>query len=311
MVYLKESAIYRDNPGLRLSETSSKMTETTPIAALMDQIDLVDRMSDQDWKATLNDRKRKELEFHDRDRDEAHVRSAQAGDTYEKFYGNKKYYSATKRSNEFIKNWIARESKGKVFLDYACGNGTQAMWAAQSGAALSLGFDISGVSVQNARNTAAKLDQDVQSRLRFFQADAENTKLPDNSIDVIICSGMLHHLDLSYALPELRRIMKPGGKLLAGEALDYNPAIKFYRWLTPAMRTEWEKAHILDLNDVGFASRFFEVEEIRYWHIIGYVAGKFPFLFHLVDGLDRIMEKVPYLQRMAWIFTFVLRKPKT
>jgi len=31
---------------------------------------------------------------------------------------------------------------------------------------------------------------------------------------------------------------------------------------------------------------------------------------NLLDALDRLFEKVPYLQRMAWIFTFVLQKRK-
>lgn len=176
----------------------------------------------------------------------------------------------------------------------------------QIGAALSLGFDISGVSVENARNAAREAG--LNDNIRFFQADAENTKLPDNSIDTIVCSGMLHHLDLSYVFPELRRILKPGGKVLAVEALDYNPAIKLYRFLTPDMRTEWEKAHILNLSDVKFASRFFDVKEIRYWHVAGYAAGKLPRLFPLLDKLDLVLEKIPYVQRMAWIFTFVLEK---
>ena len=123
--------------------------------------------------------------------------------------------------------------------------------AAKAGAELSLGFDISSVSVENAREASKEYDN-----VRFFQADAENTQLPDNSIDRVICSGMLHHLDLSYAFPELRRILKPGGKILAVEALNYNPAIKLYRMLTPSMRTEWEKAHILSLRDITFAKDF-------------------------------------------------------
>ena len=116
--------------------------------------------------------------------------------------------------------------------------------------------------------------------------------LQDNSIDALVCCGMLHHLDLSFAFPELRRILKPGGKTLAIEALDYNPVIKFYRYLTPDMRTEWEKAHILSLKDVRFASRFFKVNRKDYWHVVGYAAGKFPFLTVPLEFIDKILEKI-------------------
>ena len=44
--------------------------------------------------------------------------------------------------------------------------------------------------------------------------------------------------------------------VLGVEALDYNPLIKLYRQLTPDMRTEWEKAHILSLKDLRFAQKF-------------------------------------------------------
>jgi SAM-dependent methyltransferase len=141
------------------------------------------------------------------------------------------------------------------------------------------------------------------------QADAENTKLPDNSVDVVICSGMLHHLDLSYAFPELRRILAPGGKILAVEALDYNPAIKLYRLLTPAMRTEWETAHILSLKDVRFARRFFNVGELRYWHVTGILAPHVSFIpARVFDVVDAAIERIPGAQLLAWMFTFVMEK---
>lgn len=267
-------------------------------------LDNIDQIGNDTWLETLDSRKRAEMEFHNRDRDPQFVEAAnKAADTYEKFYGNKKYYNATRRSKEFVDDWIARNARGKVFLDYACGNGKYALHAAKSGADLSLGFDISNVSVVNARRAAAGVPN-----IRYFQADAENTKLPDNCIDTVICSGMLHHLDLSFAFPELRRILKPGGMILAVEALDYNPAIKFYRMMTPDMRTEWEKAHILSLKDVAFASRFFSVEEVRYWHVLGYAGGKVPALMPLLDAADRLLERVPLINRMAWMFTFCLRK---
>jgi ubiquinone/menaquinone biosynthesis C-methylase UbiE len=286
------------------------MTASTEVRALLAAIDDIDRIGNDAWLDTLDGRKKAELEFHNRDRDPAFRQNAgKAGDTFERFYGNHKYYRATRRSNEYIFDWIARNAKDKIFLDYACGNGGYSMFAAKAGAALVAGFDISDVSVRNVRATAEKLG--LSANTRFFQADAENTKLPDASIDTVICSGMLHHLDLSYAFPELRRILKPGGKILAVEALDYNPAIKLYRYLTPAMRTEWEKAHILSLRDLTFAHRFFDVTDVRYWHVLGYVGGKFPILLPLLDGFDRVLEKIPYVNRLAWMFTFCLERPLT
>jgi len=268
-------------------------------------IDAIDRITDDTWKAGLVPRKLKELEFHDRARSYESVSARKAEDTYEKFYGNKKYYSVVQRSFGYLDEWISTNASGRIVLDYACGEGDNALKAAKAGALLSLGFDISGVAVKNAQVNAA---QAGLANTRFFQADAENTKLPDNCIDTLICSGMLHHLDLSYAFPEMRRILKPGGKVLAIEALDYNPLIKIYRALTPEMRTEWEKSHILSLRDIVFAKRFFSVPEIKYWHVTGYAAGKFPILRTPLDTLDRVLEKIPLVQRLAWIFTFEMVK---
>lgn len=277
-----------------------------PVTGLLEQIDRIDRIRNEEWLSSLSDRKRAELEFHNRDRDPDLIEQAKAAeDTFEKFYGNKKYYSATDRSRLHVEHWIEHNAPGKVFLDYACGNGKYALLAARAGAELSLGFDISDVSVANCRRSA---EAEGIDNVRFFQADAENTQLPPSSVDAVICSGMLHHLDLSFAFPELRRILKPRGRILAVEALDYNPLIKLYRKMTPAMRTEWEKSHILSLRDLGFASRFFDVVNVRYWHVVGYLGGKMPGLLPLLDLVDRGFERIPFVNRMAWIFTFELVK---
>ncbi len=229
-------------------------------------------------------------------------------DTYERFYGNKKYYQATNRSKTYVDDWISTHARNKVFLDYACGNGVNAIKGAKAGAALSIGLDISSVSVANASQDAAAAG--VSKNTYFVQADAENTKLPDSAIDAIVCSGMLHHLDLAQAFPELQRILAPGGVILGVEALDYNPLIKLYRQITPDMRTEWEKAHILSLKDLRFAKRFFDLGDIRYWHILAIAGGKFPFLLPLLDGMDRVLTRIPGIQLMAWIFTFELKSKK-
>lgn len=275
---------------------------------LLKRIDEINRIGNEEWLAKLEPRKLAELEFHNRDRDMKFVAENTAGDTFDKFYANRKYYGTTARSREYVDNWIRKEAKGRIFLDYACGSGGNTRKAAASGARLALGFDISNVSIRNC--IAAAEQEGLSSNTRFFQADAENTMLPDNSVDRVICSGMLHHLDLSYAFPELRRILKPGGRILAVEALDYNPAIKLYRMMTPAMRTDWEKAHILRLRDLTFAKRFFEVENVRFWHVVGYGGALVKPLAGALDMLDRVLEKTPLINTMAWTFTFELVKPQ-
>lgn len=71
--------------------------ETTEINNLLDRIDEIDRISDQEWKVSLAERKLKELGFHDRHRDQSRIEKTINSDTYEKYYGNKKYYLATRR----------------------------------------------------------------------------------------------------------------------------------------------------------------------------------------------------------------------
>ncbi len=266
-------------------------------------IEEIQKITDDQWIKSLDERKLKELEFHDKDRDKSRVEILDK-DSYEKYYGNKKFYKTVKKSHDYTEKWIKENSRDKIFLDYACGNGGNAIRAAQLGAKLSIGIDISKISVLNAKEQAEKLEIE---NIVFFQADAENTHLPDKCIDIIICSGMLHHLDLNFAFPELARILAPGGKILAIEALSYNPFIKLYRSKTADMRTDWEKAHILTLKDVRKARKYFDIGTIRYWHITSYLAAFFPSLLKFFNGLDSVLTKIPLINKMAWIFTFELK----
>jgi ubiquinone/menaquinone biosynthesis C-methylase UbiE len=278
-----------------------------PIEVLRKRLAEIDGIANEEWMRSLPARSIAELEFHNRDRGQERKQQAREQDTFEKFYGNAKYYGTTRRSREYLTSWIKSHAPDAVFLDYACGHAGSARLAARCGAALAIGIDISDVSVVNARGFAEA--EGLSGNTYFVQANAEDTRLPDNSVDAVMCSGMLHHLDLSYAFPELRRILKPGGRVLAVESLDYNPAIKLYRSLTPDMRTEWEKAHILSLSDLEFARRFFDVEDVRFWHVVGYAGAKVRPLAPFLDWLDdQILERVPLLRLMAWQWTFELVK---
>src|SRR5260370_33458306 len=81
--------------------------------------------------------------------------------------------------------------------------------AARMGAALAMGLDVSNISVANASEAASNAG--LADRCVFIEGDCEATGLPDNSVDLILCSYMLHHLNLDHAYPELHRILQPGG----------------------------------------------------------------------------------------------------
>ncbi len=263
---------------------------------LLGRLKEIEEISDSAWSRSLDERKQKELAFHD-----AYRAGTGSG------YANKKYYSSATLSQKYILRWIGENAAGRIFLDYACGDGRYAILAAKGGAKLAIGIDISAVSVTQAKQQAER--EGVSANTYFVQADAEDTKLPASSIDRVICSGMLHHLDLPRAFSELKRVLRPGGKILAVEALAYNPLIKLYRALTPLLRTQWESSHILNLKDLRFAEKFFEVGNIRYWHLSSILATYAKGLLPALNALDGLLTKIPYLQRMAWMFSFELTKP--
>jgi len=255
---------------------------------------------------TLEPRKRSELEFHDKYRD-ASSKSELDGDEFDQIYGNERFYRVTEISLTYTSEWINRHARDKIFLDYACGDGGNSRRAAAAGAELVVGIDLSDVSVQRCRDAAEA--QGLSDRIQYLQADCENTGFPDGSFDTIICSGVLHHMDLSYAFPEIRRILAPGGRVLCVEALAVNPAIQLYRNRTPAMRTEWEKNHILGPKDIKLAERFFDLGEVRYWHLSSIAAAYAPKLLKPLNAVDSVLCKIPGVRSLSWVFTFELLKP--
>jgi ubiquinone/menaquinone biosynthesis C-methylase UbiE len=278
---------------------------------LLSDISSVDRRNDSGWLEALEARKLDELKFHDayraRKAEPKTTMDGSAGDTFEVLTGNLKYYKTTQRSTTYIHEWLSKNLPGKVFLDYACGDGAYAIRAVeQYGAFCSVGFDLSRESVENAEVDARLAG--VSEKTIFIQADAEDTRLPEGRFDVILCSGMLHHLDLRNAFPELQRLLAPGGVIFCVEALDYNPLIKLYRYVTPGMRTDWEKAHILKLSDLNFAKNFFNVNGVSFFHILSPLAAHVPFFTRAFSLLDRYLEKIPLIRLMSWMFIFELHK---
>lgn len=275
------------------------------VAALETWLDAQPTLLGDAWLHSLEARKQEEAHFHDADR-EGHR------DEHAESTPNRRFYESATIVRDYMDKWVGRNAPGSRVLDYACGNGALSIQAARAGAALVAGIDISATSVRNAAENADQAG--VGKVCHFLQRDCEDTRLRENSFDAGFCSGMLHHLDLTRAYPELHRIMAPGGRLLCVEALAYNPAIRLYRTMTPALRTEWETRHILGMREVRLAARWFEVEGPRFFLMAAPLATLLPSgtlrRAGLAAGhaLDAVLTRLPLLQLWSWQFTFELVK---
>jgi len=255
-------------------------------------------------------RKQEEMQFHNMREED---RNSLDKEAFLKKYSNKKYYSIQRKSTEFIDRLIENNVKGKTVLDYCCGLGSMSVHMAQKGGFV-YGIDISDESVKTAAEEARKAG--LTDRMKFAVMDAEDLQFEDNKFDMILCSGVLHHLDLDNAYPELARVLKPDGLIICGEALGYNPIINLYRKMTPQLRTAWEAEHILTLRDLRKAKKFFGKVKVDFFHLASIAAVSFrntpvfaPVL-SVLEATDNLILKIPYVQLMAWQMIFVLSNPK-
>jgi ubiquinone/menaquinone biosynthesis C-methylase UbiE len=108
---------------------------------------------------------------------------------------------------------LASLAAGERVLDVACGTGLVSFEAARAvgpGARV-LGIDLSGQMVDAAGQRARERQM---LNVDFARMDAEALDLPDASVDIVLCAlGLMYLPDPEQALREMRRVLRPGGRL--------------------------------------------------------------------------------------------------
>jgi len=99
--------------------------------------------------------------------------------------------------------------KGDRVLDLGTGTGSIARGLASRGCIVT-GLDPSTAMVEQAR----ALDREAGVTMRYVQARAEDTRLPDASFDVVTAGQCWHWFDRSKAAREARRLLAPSGRIL-------------------------------------------------------------------------------------------------
>ena len=157
----------------------------------------------------------------------------------------------------------------------------------------------------------------AQARVRnknviFRVENAYNTGFTDNCFDYVVGSSCLHHLDLSRALKEIYRLLKPGGAFMFTEPNMLNPQIAMQK------NVPWLKRIAGDSPDETAFIRFSLAKKIRWvgFNEVSIIPFDFvhPFIpeiiLNTVVPLSYCMEKIPFLKEIAGSLVIRATKPK-
>lgn len=106
---------------------------------------------------------------------------------------------------------------GQSVLDQGTGTGVFGRQLAKQGCKV-VGTDMSETQIQFARELAQK---DQLKNIEFLVSPAEVNPFPDRSFDLISASQCFVYFDQSKWIPEVKRLLRPGGKVV----------ITYFQWL--------------------------------------------------------------------------------
>lgn len=122
---------------------------------------------------------------------------------------------------------LPADLSGAVVVDAGCGSGRYMRHALVRGAARVHGVDLSPEML--ARAAAVSAEADATSRVELVQGSLEALPLDEGIADLTLCGLTIGHLErLEPALAELRRVTRPGGRILCS---DVHPTGHALGWL--------------------------------------------------------------------------------
>ena len=135
------------------------------------------------------------------------------------FGGKDTYYDSYKI--ECIKKWAVFDDKAYDILDYGCGIGKlTGLLAKEFRKSVVYGWDISRKSLRLAKEEYAET-----KNINFI-----DELFPDRKYDFIIVSMVFHHIkpdDRINTLINIKRLLKPDGKIIIFEHNPLNPVVRY------------------------------------------------------------------------------------
>jgi 2-polyprenyl-3-methyl-5-hydroxy-6-metoxy-1,4-benzoquinol methylase len=210
------------------------------------------------------------------------------------------------------------ELKGMKVLDCGAGLGELAVWLAMRGARVTA-IDVSPKSLEvlSKRATHHGVSQNITSRL----LPMEQIDYGDASFDLVVGEFILHHVMLDKCMPQIRRVLRPGGMALFLETSATSKLLMFFRthvighFGIPKFQDEIE--YPLTARDIEYINTVFEGRcKVHYFpftfvrmldsHIFRY---KIRFVSRLLTVSDRLIYKcLPFMRKYSYFKILELRK---
>jgi ubiquinone/menaquinone biosynthesis C-methylase UbiE len=170
--------------------------------------------------------------------------------------GRMEEYPCTEKEKlrcRIIRQEISKHVKRNYkMLEVAAGNG----WA--SFPLIKKGFDVVVTDKEDFRIKQLKENsKKIGKKVKIVQCDAEDLPFPKNSFDLVFCIDSLHHMNPQKVLKEIRRVLKPGGKIIITEKNYLNPMTwigdKIFNLFYDIEEKTYTKSQITSyLKEVGF-----------------------------------------------------------
>tara|TARA_B110000444_G_C18729996_1_gene542850 strand:- start:317 stop:1093 length:777 start_codon:yes stop_codon:yes gene_type:complete len=207
-------------------------------------------------------------------------------------------------------NKVKNISNKKV-LDFGCGYGKDFDDLLLNDNELT-GIDISELYIRHCTNYCNKNFKD--KKFSFFAMDAHDLKFEDETFDLIIGRGILHHLDFNIALKGIKRVLKKDGEAYFQEPLGDNPLLKIFRIITPNLRTKDERPFYK--KDLIKLERDFNIE-FKYYGMISFIASIITspftgngnnFFVKLLYSIEKKLLKHKYFKYFGHYVIFKVKK---